>query len=165
MSDPGDARVSTLELFFDLVFVFTITQVAFVIEHHPSWRTVAQALVELAVIYWMYGGYAWLTNTLGSDSQRQRVVLLLGMAAFFVVSLAVPTAFDRNGVAFAWAYLLLNVVHLAGFVIGRLPGAAAAIRRVGAINLSAAGLLLIAGYAGDGWRWPLWLAAVALHWG
>jgi len=165
MDEPGDARVSTLELFFDLVFVFTITQVAFVVEHHPSARTAAQALVELAVIYWMYGGYAWLTNTLGVDSQRQRVVLLLGMAAFFVVSLAVPGAFDRNGVAFAWAYLLLNVVHLAGFLIGGLPGAGAAIRRVGTINLTACAFLLVAAYAGDGWRWPLWLAAIVLHWG
>jgi low temperature requirement protein LtrA len=57
-------RVSTLELFFDLVFVFTITQIALIIEHEPSWSSVAQAALELLVIFWMYGGFAWLTNTL-----------------------------------------------------------------------------------------------------
>jgi Bacterial low temperature requirement A protein (LtrA) len=132
-----DTRVSTLELFFDLVFVFTITQVAQIVEHHASWPTAAQALVELAVIYWMYGGYAWLTNTLGSRTQRQRVVLLLGMAAFLVVSLAVPRAFGHDGVAFGYAYLLLNVVHLVAFATGGVPGAARAMWLLGSINLLA----------------------------
>lgn len=158
-------RVSTLELFFDIVFVFTITQVTFIVEHHPSWETAAQALVELTVIYWMYGGFAWLTNALGSKTQRQRTVLLLGMAAFAVVSLAVPDAFGHDGVAFGYAYLLLNVVHLAGFLIGGVPSAAATMRRLGAVNLSASGLLLAAGYLGGHWHWPLWVAAVLLQWG
>jgi low temperature requirement protein LtrA len=161
----SDERVSTLELFFDLVFVFTITQVALIVEHHPSGRTVAQALVELAVIYWMYGGYAWLTNTLGSRAQRQRIVLLLGMGAFLVVSLSVPHAFDDDAVAFAFAYLALTLVHLAGFFIGGLPGAAAAVRRLGTINLSACAVILVAAYVGGSWRWPLWIAAVAIQWG
>jgi low temperature requirement protein LtrA len=165
MTEAEGNRVSTLELFFDLVFVFTITQVALVVEHHPSWRAAGQALIELAVIYWMYGGYAWLTNTLGTRTQRQRIVLLLGMAAFLGVSLAVPRAFEGDGVAFGWAYLLLNAVHLAGFVIGDVPDAGAAIRRLGSINLTAAGLLLAAGYLGGHWRWPMWIAAVLIQWG
>ena len=108
-------RVSTLELFFDLVFVFTITQLALTVEHHPSWESVAQASLELLVIYWMYGGYAWLTNSFGTRTVAARTVLLSGMAAFLVVSLAVPGAFEADAIVFAWAYLGLNLVHIAGF--------------------------------------------------
>ena len=118
MAEPGrveepphsqaGGRVSTLELFFDLVFVFTITQIALIVEHHPSWDSVAQALLVLLVIYWMYGGYAWLTNTVGTGGARQKVVLLLGMAAFLVTSLAVPRAFGPDAIAFGYAYLLLT---------------------------------------------------------
>jgi len=156
--------VSTLELFFDLVFVFTITQVALIVEHHSGWSAAAQAFVELTVIFWMYAGFAWLTNTLGARTARQRVVLLLGMAAFVIVSLAVPRAFDTDGIAFGWAYLLLNAVHLAGFLIGGVPSAAKAMRQIGSANLLAAGLIIVAGYAGGPWHWPLWLAAVVAQW-
>jgi hypothetical protein len=71
-TDTGGTRVSTLELFFDLVFVFTITQVALIVEHHPSWSSVGQAMLELVVIFRMYGGYAWLTNTVGTATPRLR---------------------------------------------------------------------------------------------
>lgn len=161
---PERSRVSTLELFFDLVFVFTITQVALIVEHRPTWASAAQALAELAVICWMYGGFSWLTNMLGSESPRQRIVLLLGMAAFFLVSLAVPRAFDADGVAFGYAYLVLNVVHLAGFLIGDVPNVATAMRRVGAVNLAAASLVIVAGYVGAPWHWPLWVAALSVQW-
>lgn len=157
-------RVSTLELFFDLVFVFTITQVATIVEREPSWAAVAQAALELTVIFWMYGGFAWLTNRIGTDAGRQRAVLLLGMAAFLVVSLAVPRAFGDDGVAFGWAYLGLNVVHLVGFVIGDVPAAVRVMVRVGSTNLVAAALVLVAGYAGAPWHWPLWAAAFVVQW-
>ena len=55
-------RVTTLELFFDLVFVFTITQLTTVLVHAPNGRGLAQVAIMLGVIWWMYGGYAWLTN-------------------------------------------------------------------------------------------------------
>jgi low temperature requirement protein LtrA len=157
------ARVSTLELFFDLVFVFTITQVALIVEHDPSWTAAAQALVELLVIYWMYGGFAWLTNTVGDSLFPQRVALLLGMAAFFVVSLATPRAFGSDGVTFGVAYLALNVVHLGSFLLlgGRTTFAAMA--RIGAGNVVAALLILVAGFTHGTGHWPLWLAAVIIQ--
>jgi low temperature requirement protein LtrA len=164
MAEPATAqdRVSTLELFFDLVFVFTITQVALIVEHHPSWSAAAQALLELLVIYWMYGGFAWLTNTLGTATSRQRIVLLIGMAAFFIVSLAVPRAFTDDGIAFGVAYLVLNAVHLGGFLL-RGTATMPAMLRIGQWNLLAATLILIAGFVHGGGRWPLWIAAVAVQ--
>ena len=155
-------RVSTLELFFDLVFVFTITQVAVIAEHTPSWTGAAQAVLELLVIYWMYGGFAWLTNMLGSERPRQRVVLLVGMAAFFVVSLAVPRAFSDDGVAFGIAYLALNLVHLGGFLL-RGSATFSTMLVVGRWNLLAATLVLVAAFVHGPGHWLLWLGAVAVQ--
>jgi Bacterial low temperature requirement A protein (LtrA) len=59
--------VTTLELFFDLVFVFTITQLTSVLVHEPTWRGLYQVTLMLGGIFWMYGGYAWLTNAVALD--------------------------------------------------------------------------------------------------
>ena len=74
--NPHDhAEVSNIELFFDLVFVFTITQVAEVIVHHPDISGIGHALIELSVLAWMFGGYAWLTNSAGHLLPQCRIVL------------------------------------------------------------------------------------------
>jgi low temperature requirement protein LtrA len=159
----ADTRVSTLELFFDLVFVFVVTQLAGVLDHRPTWTGAAQALLEIMVVYWMYGGFAWLTNSLGSAAWRQRTALFLGMAAFLVVALAVPSAFGQNAVAFGVAYLFLTVVHTAGFLVVSRGAVFTAMTRIGPANLVAAGLILGAGFAGSV-RWPLWALAVAVQW-
>jgi low temperature requirement protein LtrA len=68
-------RVSTLELFFDLVFVFTVTQVTHVLVDTPNPSGLARASLELGVICWMYGGYAWMTNSAGPDTWQRRVLI------------------------------------------------------------------------------------------
>ena len=97
-------RVSTLELFFDLVFVFTITQLTSVLASHPSLRGVAQVALMLGVIWWMYGGYAWLTNAVPADRPSRRFLLLGGMASYLVLALAITHAFSGTGTAFGLAY-------------------------------------------------------------
>ena len=92
-----ELRVSTLELFFDLVFVFTITQLTTVLVHHPTGEALAQVVLMLAAIWWMYGAFAWLTNAVPPNRTALRLPLLAGMAAFFVISLTIPTAFSGDG--------------------------------------------------------------------
>lgn len=162
MTDPAPDRVSTLELFFDLVFVFTITQVTQVIDHQPDPGGVAQGVLVLAVLFWMYGGFAWLTNVMGADGARQRVIILAGMAALFVCSQAVPRAFGEDGLVVGLGFLALTLLHLIGFVW--LGGAAArsAILRFVPINLGGAAMILVAGWVTGLWDWVLWTAATAL---
>jgi len=159
------ARVSTLELFFDLVFVFAVTQLASILVEHPSWTGAAQGLVELMVVYWMYGGYAWLTNGIGAGSGPRRVAVLLGMAAFLVVSLAVPRAFSSDELVFGYAYLLLTLLHLGSFVIFSPGVTLRGLATLGSANLTAAGLVLAASYVHGAAHWPLWIGAVAVQWG
>src|SRR3954453_23714985 len=123
-SEPAELRVSTLELFFDLVFVFTITQLTAVLAGRPTGIGLLHVSLMLVVIWWMYGGYAWLTNVVSPDRFAYQLLVLGGMAAFLVLSLAVPTAFSGGGVAFGLAYLVVILIH-AGLFIRSQVGASA----------------------------------------
>ena len=157
---PG-SRVSTLELFFDLVFVFTVTQVTQVVAHAHGPAGYAQAALILGLLWWMYGGYAWLTNNVGTDSPLHRLLLLCGMFGFLVAALAIPSAFGAGGVAFGLAYLLVNLIHAALFTHAQ-NSSALAILRIAPFNLGGALLVTLAGVLGGDLRVPLWLLAFLL---
>ncbi|MFB9877907.1 low temperature requirement protein A [Planobispora siamensis] len=159
-----ELRVSTLELFFDLVFVFTVTQltglVADGIQNGTPWQGALQVVLVFGVIWWMYAGYAWLTNAIPPVRPARRVLILLGMAGFLLVALAIPTAFDGGGVAFAVGYLLLILVHA-----GLYLQATAAMSRVIPFNLGAVALIAVASLLDRPYDYLLWGAAVLLLWG
>jgi len=109
-------RVTTLELFFDLVFVFTVTQLSAALASDLSWAGAGHVALMLAIIFYMYGGYAWLTNALDMSVPRHRVFLLGGMCAYFVIALAIPDAFDGSGLTFALGYCAVVLIHLVLYV-------------------------------------------------
>ena len=88
----GD-RVTPLELFFDLVFVLAITQCSALMGHHPSWSGVGQGLLALAVLWWSWVGYAWLTSVVDPEEGSVRIVIFVAMAGQLVAALCVPQAF------------------------------------------------------------------------
>src|SRR4051794_2174042 len=104
LEQPDNAGVSTLELFFDLVFVFTITQLTAILGHGLSADSVARVVLVFVVVFWMYGGYAWLTNAVPPDRPVRRLLLIGGMGAFFICALAIPNVFDGDGVIFGFGY-------------------------------------------------------------
>jgi low temperature requirement protein LtrA len=156
-----EVRVSPLELFFDLVFVFTITQLTAVLAHHPTGEGLAQVVLMLVVIFWMYGGFAWLTNAVPPDRAARRVPLLAGMAAFFVLSLVIPTAFSGDGVIFACAYLAVIVIH-GGLYTQSAEWSPASVWSFVRMNLLGALLILAGTIAGGGWEYALWALAIPL---
>ena len=158
------ARVSTLELFFDLVFVLTITQLTAVLVDRGGAAAVAQVVVMFAVIWWMYDGYAWLTNAIATEHFRHRLLLIGGMGAFLLVALAVPQAFERKGLAFGIAYLAVVALHAAMYVRGTSLSEVRAILRLAPFNLAAAGLILVGGAFGGDLQWALWALAALLLW-
>src|SRR5438477_150616 len=137
-------RVTTLELFFDLVFVFTITQLTTVLAHAPTWRALGQVVLMLGVIWWMYGGYAWMTNAVSAHNLRRRLLLLGGMAGYFVLALSIPHAFSSSGAAFGAAYVAIVCVHTAFFLRASAASVVRAILGLARYNLASA-LLVLAG--------------------
>lgn len=161
--EGGQHRASTLELFFDLVFVFTMTQLTHAFTHHPGWAALGQIALMFGVIWWMYAGYVWLTNEVAPDSSARRTWLLVGMFGFFVLALAIPDAFTGSGLAFGLAYVLVNIVHTALFASSGGASASLAIRRIGPLNALSAGLVLAGGFI-HGWpRYLLWGLAFAVQ--
>jgi len=158
------ARVSSLELFFDLVFVFTITQLTGVLVTGDGAASALQVIVMLAVIWWMYDGYAWLTNAIATDLLRFRLLLLGGMGGFLVIALAIPTAYTGQGLAFGLGYVVVIVLHAGMYAKGTSVSEVAAILRIVPFNLAAAGLVLAGGIAGGRAQDVLWLVAALLLW-
>jgi low temperature requirement protein LtrA len=157
-------RVTTLELFFDLVFVFVITQLSAVLAHDLSWRGLGHVALMLGAIWFMYGGYAWLTNAIDVNDPRNRQLLLGSMCGYFLVALSVPGAFDGSGLAFGLGYLLVVAVHTALFAF-RAPGLAPqAILRLAPGNVGNAGLILVGGALGGSAQVVLWTIAVVAVW-
>jgi low temperature requirement protein LtrA len=160
--DRDEVGVSTLELFFDLVFVFTITQLTSVLAHHPNGEGLLHVTLMLIVIWWMYGGYAWLTNVVAPDRLTYQFLLLSGMAAFLVLSLAVPTAFGSGGLAFGLAYLLVILIHSGMFTRSQAGASGTAILRVAPLNIAAALFIVAAGPVGGLGESVLWGLAIAV---
>ena len=157
-------KVSTLELFFDLVFVFTITQLTGVLVDGDGAASALQVAVMLAVIWWMYDGYAWLTNAIATDLLRFRLLLLGGMGAFLVIALTVPHAYRGEGLDFAIAYLVVVALHAGMYAKGTSVSEVTAILRIVPYNVAAALLVLAGALLGGRGQDVLWLVAALLLW-
>ncbi|MBO0787932.1 MAG: low temperature requirement protein A, partial [Actinobacteria bacterium] len=159
---PADAplRVSTLELFFDLVFAFTLTRLTALLAEHLSAAAIAQVLLVFGVLWWMYGGYAWLTNTRTPNRTPERVLLLAGMAGFLIAGLAIPHGFGPGhaGVALGLGYLIVVLVHAS--LYARLNRN---ILLIAPFNTASALLVIGAGLTGGAATYVLWAAALAVQ--
>ncbi|MGH2589228.1 MAG: low temperature requirement protein A, partial [Actinomycetota bacterium] len=91
---PEEARVAPIELFFDLVFVFSLTQVTALIGDDLTGRGLVRGLAVLALLWWSWVGFAWLANVVQAEEGLGRVAMFGAMASMFVLALAVPEAFD-----------------------------------------------------------------------
>src|SRR5438552_5469182 len=115
-------------------------------------------------VWWMYGGYAWLTNAVPPRGLVVRLLLLVGMGGFLLIALSIPTAFGIGGVAFGIGYVVVTLVHTGLFWRGSRQSIASAIGRLGPYNLITAALLLVAGFTGGGLRVLLFALGFILHW-
>ncbi|HXJ63344.1 MAG TPA: low temperature requirement protein A [Actinomycetota bacterium] len=163
--EQGEQRVTTLELFFDLVFVFAITQVSLFFSHDPTWGGLLRGLMVLAALWWAWSGFAWLTNALDPEEGAIRLAVLAAVAALAIVSLAVPQAFGADGVVFGVAYLVVRGLHVALFArAGRLrdDGESRPAARALAVTMAAPVLLVVAGFIDGPSQLALWVVALAI---
>ncbi|MFE6837283.1 low temperature requirement protein A [Streptomyces sp. NPDC057705] len=152
-------RVSTLELFFDLVFVFTITQLTVLLADDLTLRGAGQVVLIFTVLFWMYGGYAHLTNQVPPDRTVRRILLMLAMGAFLVCALAVPTAFGAGGIAFGLGYVFVVLVHSALYTQAHGFG----VLWFALPNMLCALSVLAAGFFDGPPAWGLWMLALLIQ--
>ncbi|HEX2107910.1 MAG TPA: low temperature requirement protein A [Rubrobacteraceae bacterium] len=166
--DLAEQRVTPLELFFDLVFVFALTQVTGFLADHLTWTGMLQGAALLAVLWWAWGAYSWLTNAVPAEEViSARLVILSAMAAMLVASLAVPDAFGEYGVLFGLSYFVVRVLHVVLFVLatGSTPEARQAMLRLAPGFLGAPALLIPAGFLDGFAQGALWAVALAIDLG
>src|SRR5438128_2486144 len=156
------SRVTPLELFFDLVFVFAFTQVTTVLSDDPTWAGLGHGLLILAATWWAWAAYAWLTNIVDPDEGAVWGAMQVAMAAMFVAALAVPEAFGQHGVVFGVAFVIVNVMHLTLYALAARgdQDLFKAILRIAPSALAGAALITVAGFVHGGLRPVLWLAAL-----
>ena len=163
--DSNEHRVTPLELFFDLVFVFALTQVTGFLADHLTWVGMLQGAALLVVLWWAWGCYSWLTNAVPAEEViPARLVILAAMAAMLVASLAVPDAFGEYGVLFGAAYFVVRLLHVVLSVLatGSTPETQRAFFRLAPGFLAAPALLVAAGFADGLAQGALWAAAIAV---
>jgi low temperature requirement protein LtrA len=159
-----EQRVTPLELFFDLVFVFAITQVTTFITHDPTWLRLAEGMAILSLLWFAWEAYAWLENTAASDEGAMRLALLAAMGAMLLLSLTVPGAFGKNALTFGIAYLVVRGLHLVGYLIVSRedPELRGVVGRLASTMLPAVLLIVLAGALDGAARGICWAAALTI---
>ena len=157
-------QVTPLELFFDLVFVFAITQVTSMLADDPTWGGLLRGMLVLAALWWSWGVYAWLTSAMDVDEGGIRLTMLTSMAAMFGVALAVPGAFGNDAVLFACAYLVVRVLHLvlSAVVTRDDPDRRDALVRFAPTATLGPLLLVLAGFLEGNERIAVWIIALSI---
>jgi low temperature requirement protein LtrA len=169
----SEASVTPLELFFDLVFVFGLTQVTSLMDHDLSAHGLVRGLLVLSLLWWSWVGYAWLGNVVRADEGAARLAMLAAMAAMFVMALAIPEAFDdRPGgltgpVVVGICYFAFRALHLVLFwiIASDDPGLRGQLVRFAPSMLGGTTLLLVASQLHGSAQTIAWAGALAADYG
>jgi low temperature requirement protein LtrA len=165
VSDQGK-DASTLELFFDLVFVFSFTQVTSYLVDHQTWGGLARGAAILAAVWWAWMVYSWLTQDASAEENAsERLILFGAMASMLIVALAIPNAFSGTALIFGVAYFVVRLLHV--LLDTRVAPAErrAALHRLAPGLVGGPALLVVAGFVGGPLANVLWIVALAIDYG
>lgn len=162
------ASVTPLELFFDLVFVFALTQVTDLMADTPTPETLARGALVLTVLWWCWVGYAWLCNVVRADEGVLRLALFFAMGGLFVAAITIPEAFDdgQGGLfgpaVFAGCYFVVRALHVLMFWLASRddPVLRSQVVRFVPSVVAGTALLLLASQTTGTTQTLLWLAAL-----
>jgi len=161
--DSEEKRVSPLELFFDLVFVFALTQVTALMSDKPTWTGLGEGMLVLAALWWAWGAYSWLTNYIAADEGKERLLMFAVMGAFLISALAAPQAFGDDALVFALAYATARWLHI--FIFAEANDdvdAGMAIRRLARTALPGPALLIVAAFLDPPFQAVVWILALSI---
>ena len=164
----GEQRATRVELFFDLVFVFAITQLSALLISDISFAGAARVLFLLLVVWWAWIYTTWMTNWFDPVHLSVRLVLIACMLAAFLMAIAIPDAFGERAGLFAGGYVALQWIRNTFVVLATddsEPMHASWVRMwIGSLWV---GLIWIAGaiVPDEGARMAIWIAALVLDYG
>lgn len=159
--------VRPLELFFDLVFVLGFTQCTALMSADPTWAGIGRGMLVLAMVWWAWVGYAWLTSVVEPEEGPVRIVMFAVMAALLLVAFSIPQAFGDRALEFAIVYSIVRLGHIALFLLASRdkPGLRRSVLGLATGTTLAIGLLLAGSFVGGGVQIALWLTAILIDWG
>ncbi len=161
---PRERQTSPVELLWDLVFAFAVTQVITLLVRDPTWRGFGRSMLALALVWWAWSAFVWVANAFDYEERTLRLVLLVAMGFIFVAGLALPRAFGDRAILFATTYAVVRLLHLGLYAEASRRGNAAWSSIVGfAITVGIGMALLVAGsFFAVGLRTAFWVAAAAI---
>lgn len=115
--DSDDTSESSLDLFFDLVFVYAMSQVTQLMLEELTWLGLVRGALALAAVWWPWTCFAWLGAASPASRTLERALIFLAMAGVLVAATALPGAFGDGALLFGVAYLAVRVIHVALFVL------------------------------------------------
>ena len=163
--DGGEQQVTPLELFFDLVYVFAITQLSHLLLDHLTIEGALETLFLLLAVWWAWIYTTWVTNWFDPDRLAVRLMLVAVMLASLVMSVAIPEAFGERGLMFALAYVAIQVGRTMFVVIAldRSSTLGRSFQRILAWFTIPAVLWVVGGLLEGEARYVLWVLALALE--
>ena len=163
-----EETVTPLELFFDLVFVLSFTQVTATMAQDPTWAGLGEGMLILAVVWWAWVGYSWLTNAVDPNEDLNRFAVFTAMAGMLIVSIAIPGTFGDEALLFGIAFFVVRAIHVFLFArAGRQDEGdlLAGVLRMAPAWLFGAALILVAAAFDGTARAAIWIAALIVDYG
>jgi low temperature requirement protein LtrA len=159
-----ERRTSPVELLWDLVFVFAVTQVTTLLSRDLSWAGLGRSMLVLALVWWAWSAFVWAANAQDTGSPTLRLVLLLAMVLTFVAGLSLPHAFEDEAPVFALTYAAVRFLHLGLYADASRRGNAswAAIAGFGVTVVIGMALLVAGAVVGGTAQIVLWVLAAAI---
>ncbi len=164
ISSPEDQKVTFVELFFDLVFVFSVTQVVGLLHGGLDWPVVAQGILVFWLVWWGWSQFTWTLNAADTTHPFVQLGTLLATAVAFFMAVALPAAFGERAIWFAVAYVLVRVIGLTiqARVASEYPEQRAAVRIWIAVSIGGLVAVLIGGLLGGSLQLWFWGIAILL---
>jgi low temperature requirement protein LtrA len=163
-AELAEHRTTPVELLWDLVFVFAVTEVSSLMARDLSWGWFWRSMLVLALVWWAWSAFVWAANAQTATSGTMRTCLLVSTAVIFITGLALPEAFGSEGTLFAVSYAIVRFLHLALYADASRQGNAqwSAIAGFAVTVAIGMALLIVGSFAEGGVRIALWTAAVAI---
>jgi low temperature requirement protein LtrA len=164
IASPTDQKVTFVELFFDLVFVFCVTQVVSLLHDGVTWRSVGEAVLVFWLVWWGWTQFTWALNAADTTHPRVEVATLVATGVAFFLAVGIPSAFHGHSLWFAGTYVAVRVLGLLVYdwVAWADRSQRAAVRRFSLVSVGGLIAVIVGGVLGGSAQYLWWSLAVAL---